>query len=129
MTIVKKSLFGITLVLLVLFLFGCSNGTTPETSDHTEKEFLFTVVDLKGNETEFHITTTKATVGEALEEEGLISGEEGPYGTYIKTVNGVTLDYDKDGKYWAFYVNDEYATSGADKTEIVSGNTYSFKAE
>ena len=61
--------------------------------------------------------------------EGLIAGEDGAYGLYVKTVNGVTLDYDADGMYWAFYVNGEYASSGVDATEAVSGAEYMFKAE
>ena len=47
----------------------------------------------------------------------------------VKTVNGQTLDYDKDGAYWALYVGDQYATTGVDSTELEPGETYSFKAE
>ena len=92
-------------------------------------EFLFNVVDVNGKTTEFLVKTDKKTVGEALSEQGLILGEDGIYGLYVKVVNGIRLEYEKDGKYWAFYINDEYATSGVDKTEIVEGNIYSFKAE
>lgn len=92
-------------------------------------KFNFTVTDLDGKETSFEINTDKTTVGDALLEQGLIAGEDGPYGLYVKTVNGITVDYDTDGKYWAFYVNGEYATSGVDTTNVVSGETYSFKAE
>ena len=46
-----------------------------------------------------------------------------------KTVNGVTVDYDTDGKYWAFYVDGEYAATGVDSTDITAGATYTFKAE
>ena len=91
--------------------------------------FDFKVVDPEGNEKSFEIRTDKSTVGEALLELGLIEGEDGDYGLYVKTVNGITLDFDTDGKYWAFYVNDQYATAGVDTTEIVDGETYSFKAE
>ena len=91
-------------------------------------EFTFEVTDANGNFTQFQIHTDKTTVGEALQEVGLIAGEEGPYGLYVKTVNGITLDYDKDGLYWAFYVNGEYATAGVDKTEIDTGAVYMFKA-
>ncbi len=94
-----------------------------------EKQFTFTVTDLEGATKNFTINTNKATVGDALLELELIAGEEGPYGLYVKTVNGVTVDYDKDGKYWAFYMNGEYASSGVDTTEITEGATYSFKAE
>ncbi len=33
-----------------------------------------------------------------------------------KTVNGMTADYDKDGVYWAFYINGVYAMTGIDAT-------------
>ena len=92
-------------------------------------EFTFTVTDLDGKETIFEIHTDKATVGEALVDLGLIAGETGDYGLYVKTVNGVTLDYDKDGKYWAFYVNGEYSVTSVDSTKIEPGASYAFKAE
>ena len=87
------------------------------------------MVDKDGKETPFTIATDKTYVGEALIDEGLIEGEEGPYGLYVKTVNGQTLDYDTDGMYWSFYVDGEYGLTGVDMTEIVPGTTYMFKAE
>lgn len=94
-----------------------------------ETRFDFTVVDQEGQETLFEIHTDKETVGEALQDVGLIEGEEGDYGLYVKTVNGITADYDKDGVYWAFYVNGEYAAEGVDSTKITEGDTYAFKVE
>lgn len=94
-----------------------------------ETQFDFTVVDQEGEETQFEIHTDKEIVGEALQELGLIEGEDGEYGLFVKTVNGITADYDKDGVYWAFYVNDEYAQSGVDSTEIAEGESYTFKVE
>jgi len=133
------------IVAMALFTSGCNDNKKQEESlptetvkeEATEKEVLgqgntvfdFTVVDLDQNETQYEIHTDKKTVGEALEELELIEGEEGPYGLYVKTVNGITLDFDKDGKYWAFYVNDEYGQTGADVTEIQEGTSYAFKAE
>ncbi|NBJ94850.1 DUF4430 domain-containing protein [Parablautia muri] len=93
------------------------------------KQFALTVTDQEGVETKFEIHTDQETVGEALVEIGLISGDESEYGLYVKTVNGVTADYDKDGVYWAFYINGEYATAGVDATAIEEGNSYSFKME
>lgn len=94
-----------------------------------ETEFQFTVTDLDGNETCVTVHTDKTTLGEALQELGLIEGEEGPYGLYVKTVNGITLDYDKDKAYWGFYINGRYAMSGVDVTEIDSGDAYELRAE
>ena len=92
-------------------------------------QFSFTVVDKDGNATEFEIHTDKATVGEALLELNLIAGDEGEYGLYVKQVNGITADYDVDQTYWAFYVNDAYATSGVDTTAVEEDARYAFKVE
>lgn len=91
--------------------------------------FPFSVTDKDGNETQFEIHTDKETVGEALLELNLIAGDDGPYGLYVKTVNNITVDYDTDGKYWAFYIDGEYATSGVDATPVTDGASYAFKVE
>lgn len=93
------------------------------------KVFSFTVTDADGKDTVYEIHTDKITVGEALLDLGLIAGDDGAYGLYVKTVDGTTLDYDTDGMYWAFYENGEYAMTGVDSTEITEGATYTFKAE
>ena len=72
----------------------------------------------------FTIHTDKATVGDALLEHGLIAGDQGDYGLYVKVVNGITADYDVDQSYWAFYINGEYAMAGVDSTEIAEGAVY-----
>ncbi len=135
----------VLIAAIALLTTGCNGNTQQEepaaasTSAQTPAEikqlgegatkFTFTVTDTDGAETQFEISTDKSIVGEALQELGLIAGEEGPYGLYVKTVNGITLDYDNDGKYWAFYINGEMAMSGVDTTETEPGTTYSFKAE
>lgn len=94
-----------------------------------ETQFDFVVVDKEGNETKFEIHTDKEMVGEALLENELIAGEEGDYGLYVKTVNGITADYDENGEYWAFYIGGQYASTGVDATPVEEGETYSFKVE
>ncbi len=143
-TLIKKVLRATVCAVLIaavaLFTFGCTNTPeTPPTEPTSAIEtvslgegatkFTFTVTNPDGTEKAYEISTDKTVVGEALEELGLIQGEEGPYGLYVKTVNGITVDYDKDGMYWAFYINGEMAPTGVDKTDITAGATYSFKAE
>lgn len=108
-----------------------TEATSAETNVLGEGNTVFTlsVTDLDGVKTSFEIHTDKKTVGEALLELELIAGEEGQYGLYVTTVNGITLDWDKDGKYWAFYIDGEYATTSLDLTDITPGTTYSLKAE
>ena len=141
----RKQLLSFILCLVLiaamaLITTACDNinlkfwETTQESDDGTQtpaekKNFTFIVVDKDGSETSFAITTDTATVGDALLSEGLIEGDEGAYGLYVKKVNGIVADYDIDQTYWAFYINGEYAMTGVDKTEIVNGSTYSFKVE
>lgn len=130
-------------VAMAFYTTGC-NGKADETSrDSTEavaradgeevgegeRQFSFSITDLEGETVSLTVRTDKAVVGEALQELGLISGEESEYGLYVTSVNGVTLDYEADGAYWAFYINDEYAQAGVDATDIAEGDSYSFKAE
>ena len=147
MTRTKKALSFILCIVLIaaiaLFTTACNdnkatNATTEASTTEAPKvtvlgegktQFTFTVTDLEGNETAFEINTDETTVGAALLDLNLIAGEEGQYGLYVKTVNGITVDYETDGAYWAFYVDGEYAVSGVDTTDIVAGASYALKAE
>lgn len=128
-------------VAMALFTIGCKNDNK-ETTPNAEQPkieatvlgegatiFDFTVTDKDGNIAAFEIHTDKTIVGEALLELGLIAGDTGDFGLYVKQVNGITADYNTDKTYWAFYINDEYAMSGVDMTTVTTGDTYSFKVE
>lgn len=123
---------------IAMFTTACTKSNEiPDTGTVTENmgaygqgetAFTFVVGDKEGKEYYCSIETDKKTVGEALVELGLIDGEEGPYGLYVKTVKDITLDYDTDGMYWAFYIGEEMAATGADMTDITDGATYRFVA-
>ena len=135
--LLKSLSLSVCIVLIAvtaLFTTGCNDSKTVSTPSEAQvssqtAEFSFKVTDASGKETDFTINTDKKTVGEALLDKGLIAGDESEYGLYVKTVNGVTLDYDKDGMYWAFYENGQYASKGVDSTEVTAGAEYAFKAE
>ena len=114
----------VLIAALALTFCGCGRNGKTET-----KAFQVVVTDLNGQETTFHYTSDAQSVGEALLAEGLIQGEQGEYGLYVKTVNGLTLDWEKDGKFWAFYIDGEFAATGVDQTPITDGSTYGFKPE
>lgn len=128
---------------LALSVCGCNDSNNEPTPPPDESQsqgnvtvlgegqtsFFFVVTDADGKETHFEILTDCTVVGDALLELGLIDGEESSYGLYVKTVNGITVDYDKDGAYWAFYINGEYAMTGVDSTDIAKDTAYAFKVE
>lgn len=125
--------------LMLLSMVGCNSGAGQTAGNKViedgatigegDKSFVTEVVDADGNTVKFTVQTNEKTVGEALQKLGVIDGEEDDYGLYIKTVNGTTADYNKDGVYWAFYVDGEYAMTGADMTDVVDGTVYTFRVE
>jgi hypothetical protein len=138
----KRLLSLLVCIVLVaataLFAAGCGKSPVPSgpllynegcALGQGEKQFELTVADQEGKELVFEISTDAQTVGEALLELGLIEGEEGPYGLYIKSVNGIVADYDTTGTYWAFYVDGGYALSGVDATDIEDGTAYALRVE
>ncbi len=115
-----RKLLPLLLALIMVFtLAACSAKTS----------FTVVTTDLDGKETTHEIKTDAATVGEALIEEGLLKGHTTEYGLYVDEVNGIALDWEKDGKYWAFYINGEYAQTGVDATNVEDGAVYTFKPE
>ena len=141
MKLFKNKLFAsvlcmVLIVAMALSMTACTNNGSEDAANAdsaveqaVERSFTFEVVDKDGNVTTFDITTDKATVGEALLEEGLIAGEVGQYGLYVTEVNGIVADYHVDRTYWAFYVDGAYASGGVDTTDVADGATYSFKVE
>ncbi len=103
--------------------------TDPSVRGEGDTEFIFKVKTRSGEEKTFTVRTDKTIVGDALQEVGLIEGDDSQYGLYVKVVDGERLDYDIDGKYWAFYVDGAYAPKGVDSTEIEAGKVYSFVAD
>ena len=121
-------------------LAGCSTTPAETTAPPTETipvtelgegaaNFALTIVDKDGATHLYRVHTNVGMVGEALIEVDLIDGEQGPYGMYIKSVLGQTLDYETDGMYWSFYVNGEYAMTGVDQTPVEHEAHYMLKAE
>ena len=140
----KKVLAIILALVMALSLMACgasapqgdaaADGDTPVVTDGATlgegaHSFTLEIADLDGNTITATINTDEDTVGGALSKLDIIQGEESDFGLYIKTVNGVTADYDVDQTYWAFYINGEYASTGVDSTPVTAGDTYSFKVE
>ena len=127
----------VLLAATALIACGCSGGKEKNATvlpagevrqvGEGEKQFTLLVTDKDGSTTAFAVRSDEETVGAALMELGLIAGDEGPYGLYVKEVNGISADYDKDGVYWAFYCDGEMAMSGVDQTDIAEGAEYELR--
>lgn len=126
-----------TLSLLLAFVFivslvSCSSGNNvwkdavylEDTELGNGAKTVIVEVKAEDKTVTFTVKTDKDTVGAALIEQGLISGDEGQFGLYVKVVNGITADYDVNQRYWAFYVDGELSMTGVDTTEINESSRY-----
>jgi hypothetical protein len=124
MTKMKRFLSVLLVLALTAAAFMSFVGCEKPKGNNDEKTITVTVIDDKGEKTVFTITTNSPNLRGALEQEKLVEGEEGPYGLYVKVVNGITADYDIDQSYWALYKDGEACMSGVDTTEIADGDHY-----
>ena len=114
----------LALALLVGGMVALYLKFRPQAQDG-HKSITVTVVHKDGTEQVFSYDTEEEYLGTLLQAEGLIEGEEGPYGLMISTVDGELADWNVDQSYWALYIGEEYATTGIDTTPIQDGTAYS----
>ncbi len=100
-----------------------------EKGNNDEKTITVTVTNDKGEKTDFVIKTTSPNLRGALEQEKLVEGEEGEFGLYVKVVNGIRADYDKDGAWWGVYKDGNLLPASIDDTVIADGDKYEIRYE
>ena len=121
----KKLIIGIlALVAVVAVLLGVYAATRPETAAG-DKTITVTVVHKDGTSKDFTYNTEEEYLGAVLMAEELVTGYEGEYGLVIESVDGETADWNVDQSYWAIFIGEEYATTGADGVVLTDGGEYS----
>lgn len=141
---ISSVLCGLLFAAMTFTLAGCEDKASNEANTDSKVQTLYEsgatigegdtsfsleVTDIDKKTSSFTVLTDAKTVGDALLDCNMIAGDDGEYGLYIKSVNGITADYDVDKTYWAFYINGEYAMTGVDTTDIEAGAVYSLKVE
>lgn len=119
----KHIIWAIVAVLLVAALATAYFLTRPG-GTLGPKEFTLVIVHKDGTEKTMDMHSREEFLGPVLQEKGIIEGDMGDYGLYIKKVDGEKAVYEEDNAYWAFYVGDEQAPRGVDQTPIENGATY-----
>lgn len=133
--LIKVSILSLALLLLTVCLISCSgddlwkNATYKTDTELGNGETTITV-DVVYNEhtVKFTVKTDKTTLADALLEHGIIEGEDGQFGIYIKKTNGIEVS-DAIRTYWAIYIGENMAMTGADGINIENGASYRFVYE
>lgn len=126
-TYTNKGLALVLGLLLVLGLFsGCGekpSGSAGESG--SVKNITLQVVHRDESVKDFEIATDKENLRQALEDEGLIAGEESEFGLFVKTVDGEMAD-DSKQEWWCLTKGGETWNNGVDSTEIADGDAFEF---
>ena len=108
-----------------------SSEAAPEESAAGEEEtagsktITLTVVHGDGTSNDITVSTDAENLRDALESEGIIAGEDSPYGMFVQTVDGETAD-DGEQEWWCLTKGGEMWNYGVDDTEIADGDVYEF---
>ena len=120
----KKLILGVVaLVLVVTLMAGIYLAAAPGTVAG-RKTITVTVIHSDGTERVFTCDTWERKLGPVLVDEGIVSGQMGPYGLMMDCVDGETADWNVNQSYWALFIGDEYAVTGVDDTPIHDGDSF-----
>ena len=130
----------LSVILVIILCVGFSACSKPEVNTDLWKNAIYTEdtelgegaktvlveVAAEDKSVTFTIHSDKTILGDALAENKLIEGEKGAYGLYVKKVNGIEADYDKNKAYWGINKNGEGLMTGVDGVEFKDGEHYEF---
>ncbi len=99
-----------------------------------QKHVVLEVKDDKGAVKSYSADTNASYLADLMDEMKSTSdfayeAENGDYGLFVQSVNGLTADYNTDQSYWAVYVNGEYASYGISEQPVADGDTYTLAYE
>ncbi len=106
------------MAVCLLFLTACQ----PATSSTGLKTVTVDIV-ANGDVSTVTLETETQTLREALEERSLITGDDGDYGLFVTTVNGITANSENE-EWWRFTKDGEALLTGVDSIMIADGDHY-----
>lgn len=121
----KGPIIALAGLLCIALLFAGVFFATRQGTTAGSKALTIEVVHGSGETKEFHLHTDAEYLGQALDEAAEIGvvGEDGPYGIYIRTVDGETCS-DAEQTWWAVRQNGVDLMVGADQQPINDGEHY-----
>ena len=142
MKIQTKAAALLCLILVTVMLFAACNTNKVDAEGRwadaiylNDTEFgegsktVNVTVKAGDDEITFTIHSDERYLGDALLEHGLIDGDMGEFGLYVKKVNGILADYDIDKTYWGFYKSGEMMMVGVSGAEFADGDSYELVLE
>ncbi len=123
MKFTRKTRFLMLVVLSVLIAAVLFTGCQKPETQTGEKTITVQIVLADGESETRTIRTEALYLRGALDQEGLIAGDEGEYGLFVQTVNGITADSSKQ-EWWCFTKGGADLFTSVDLTPIEDGDTF-----
>ena len=118
----KPAFYAILLVAVMALFLGIWLIARPQSSAG-DKDLTIEVVHGDLSSRTFAISTSAEYLAEALTENEIVQGEDGPYGLFILTADGETAD-EANQEWWCFTKGGESMVTGVDDTMIADGDKY-----
>ena len=122
----KLIVIALAVVLVIAVLLGVYSVTRPETAQGS-KAITVKVIHSDGTEKEFSYKTDAEFLADVLLAEGLIAGEDGPYGLTLITADGEEVVWERDNAYWQIFMDGEAAVVGVSQIPVYDGSNYSLE--
>lgn len=115
----------IALVVLAALIIGATllYKTFAPAAQVGAKHVEIAVIHADGSSKDFSLDTDAETLRAALDELGIIEGDEGEYGLYVTAVDGESADADAQ-QWWCFTKGGEMLMTSVDNTMIQDGEHY-----
>ena len=119
----KKKIIAVAVLLVLVAAAIVAYVCLKPSGAEGGKTITVQVIHGDGTQKDFTISTDSENLRGALEQEGLISGDESEYGLYVTTVDGETADSNLN-QWWCFTKDGEMLMTGVDDTMIADGEHY-----
>lgn len=131
----KIIIIAVCILAALIAVFAIVYAVKKPVAQAGQKDITIEVTGSAGDTTEYELITDAEFLKDAMDElvangSGFTySGTDGDYGIMVEIINGESAIYEKDGAYWALYVNGEYGQYGADAQPVADGDDYLWKYE
>lgn len=119
----KTNLIAVIVLVVVLAAAGLLYMKFKPDTTAGDKEITVKVSALENGEKSFTYQTDAEYLGEVLTANKLIEGEDGQYGLFITTANGVKAD-DSKQQWWCITKGGEQVNTSVDQTPIQDGDQF-----
>ena len=122
----RRGILTVALVLAIVGLMTLAHGTFSEKAVKGGKNISVEVIGNEKEAVRYELSTNQEYLLGALQEieELEMESEDGPYGPMLLSINGEFAEFNTNGAYWAFYVNDGYCNYGVAEQPVEDGDAF-----